>query len=361
MSQTLDALPLADENAVRAGVEANIADLAVDRHVRAGHGGDIALRWIGPDRADLDDPLDLSFETLASRTTRFAGALRHQGIGPGAVVATLLGRVPDLYVAAVGTWKARGVLAVLSPSCSTDVVAARLGTGHVQVLVTTPVLFRRAVAPVLHRLPALELVLVCGASEDHTASARSGHHARVMSCGAFVRESNGDFAVESTHPDDPATLRFTSRWTGALVPHVDSHRRAAVQHRTGRLALGLDRGDTFWCTADPDSITRISDGTIGAMAAGARSIVDESDIDPARWWQILRRHRVDVLCTSPAALRVLRESAGGDDRGGELPLRLVATVGEPLDAATAAWVGSSLGVPVLDTSSLEQLREEGRR
>ena len=124
--------------AVGSGVGFNIADVAVDQHVRAGHGGDVAIRWIGRDRADLDDPLDIDYSMLARRSSRFAGALRRHGATAGTVVSTVLGRVPDLYVAALGTWKAGGVFVALPDSSEARSTADRLRLGRVGVAITSP-------------------------------------------------------------------------------------------------------------------------------------------------------------------------------------------------------------------------------
>ncbi len=89
--------PTPGANSRRARDEArgvNIADLALDRHVRAGRGDQVALRWIGRDPSDVDDPVDLTYAGLATRTDRFACALRRNGFGPGTGVASLTGRIP---------------------------------------------------------------------------------------------------------------------------------------------------------------------------------------------------------------------------------------------------------------------------
>lgn len=347
MSQTLDAVrPVADAiGTFGAGVGSNIADVAVDRHVRAGHGTDVALRWIGRERGDLDDPLDFTYASLAGRSARFAGALRRHGVAPGAAVATLLGDVPDLYIAALGTWKARCVFTPLLSSLGPDPTAERLRVGRVAVVVTTPTLFRRTLAPILGRLTDLRLVLVCGASEDQSAGTTVAERTLVMSCGAFLCESTGDFAGETTDPGEAATLCLTSETAAGPTALVRTHRDVEVRARTVGRALGLHRGETYWRTAGPGRATGITDGIVAALAAGATSIVDEADLDAARWRHILHHQHVDVLHTSPTALRVLRR--GSPDAEESFDLRVVA-VGAPLEPTTDSWVRSFLGATVLD-------------
>lgn len=161
--------------------------------------------------------------------------------------------------AAIGTWKARCVFTALATSCGPGPVAERLHVGRVAVLVTTPTLFRRTVAPMLNRLPELRLVLICGASEDQSARTALGNGAEVMSCGAFLRESTHDFAGEATDPDAPATLHFTSATSGRPTALVRSHRVATIQNRTAHLVFDLHRGDMYWCAVDPGWMTGIAD------------------------------------------------------------------------------------------------------
>ena len=164
----------------------NIADLALDRHVRAGRGDRVALRWIGRDPSDVDDPVDLTYAGLATRTNRFACALRRNGFGPGTGVASLTGRIPDLYVSALGALKAQCVFTPMFSAFGPDPIAQRLQLGRIRILVTTPMLYRRKVAGILDRLPDLELVLICGATEDQTAGSTTGVGGpRVVSIGVI--------------------------------------------------------------------------------------------------------------------------------------------------------------------------------
>ena len=127
----------------------NIADLAIDRHVRAGRGDNVALRWLGRNTADLDAPIDITYTMLATRTNRFASALTRRGLGEGAGLATLAGRIPDLYVAALGTLKAEGIFTPLFSAFGPDPIVQRMNLGHIRVLVTTPLLYRRKIASIL--------------------------------------------------------------------------------------------------------------------------------------------------------------------------------------------------------------------
>ena len=330
----------------------NIADLALDRHVRAGRGDHVAIRWIGRDPADVEAPVDLTYAMLASRTHRFACALRNNGFGPGTGVATLTGRIPDLYVTALGTLKGQGTFTPLFSAFGPDPIAQRLQLGHIKVLVTTPTLYRRKVAGIVDRLPDLELVLVCGATEDQTAGSTNGRRGgpRVLSFGAFLCDGTKTFEIGYTDPETPALLHFTSGTTGTPKGAIHVHGAVVTHHLTGRLVLDLHPDDVFWCTADPGWVTGTSYGIIAPLTNGVTSIVDEADFDAERWYRILERDAVDVFYTAPTAIRMLQrlgpELAAAHDFGA---LRLLASVGEPLDAEAVRWCERVFQVPVLDT------------
>ena len=329
----------------------NIADLAVDRHVRNGHGDRVALRFIGPDHDDIDDPLDITYAMLARRTNRFSDAIRRRGFGPGTGVATLAGRIPDLYVTALGTLKAQGIFTPLFSAFGPDPIAERLNLGRIKILVTTPLLYRRKVASILDRLPQMELVLVCGSTEDEIGTTRAnGAHPRVMSFGSFLTEGCDTFEAPLTDPETPALLHFTSATTGPPKGAIHVHTAVVVHHVTGRLVLDLHDGDTFWCTADPGWVTGTSYGIIAPLVNGVTSIVDEAEFDSQRWYRILERNAVDVFYTAPTAIRMLQHAGGELAAEHDLSnLRLVASVGEPLDADAVRWCQHTFGVPVIDT------------
>ena len=95
-----------DLGLIEGDADSNIGRLATSRHVAGGRGSTTAIRWFGRDDLATSQPVDITYEMLDHRTNRFAGALRRRGITAGAGVATVTGRVPELYVAALGALKA---------------------------------------------------------------------------------------------------------------------------------------------------------------------------------------------------------------------------------------------------------------
>ena len=332
--------------------DSNIGRLATTRHVAAGRGATTAIRWFGRDDLAASEPVDITYEMLDHRTSRFAGALRRRGIASGAGVATVIGRVPELYVAALGALKADCVYTPLFSAFGPEPIAQRLSIGGVKVIVTTPVLFRRKVVKILDRLPDIELVLIVGATEDSLADllpARRGQQPTVMSFGLFISEGHDTDNAPPTPSDTPALLHFTSGTTGAPKGALHVHGAVVAHVATAREVLDLQPNDVYWCTADPGWVTGTSYGIIAPLVSGATVIVDEADFDAKRWYRLLTRNRIAVFYTAPTAIRLLQR-VGAQGAPADFPdLRLVASVGEPLDAESVVWATKLFGVPVLDT------------
>ncbi len=318
----------------------NIAYEAVDRHVLAGRGDDVALRWLG--RHDV--AVDLTYGELMRRTSRFAGVLAQLGYGPGDGVATLLGRIPDLYVAVLGTLKNRGVITPLFSAFGPEPIAVRIEIGNIKVLVTSALFYRRKVLAIRPRLPELRHVLIVG------GGAAAFDDPSVCDLDDLMAQAPDRFEIGRTDPGDPALLHFTSGTTGRPKGAIHVHEAVVAHSDTGRVVLCLEPGITFWCTADPGWVTGTSYGIIAPLVNGVLSIVDEADFDAERWYRILQDHRVQVFYTAPTALRMLLRAGVDLSRSFDLSsLRLVASVGEPLDAELVNWAREVFGVPVLDT------------
>jgi len=328
----------------------NITDRIVDRHVRAGRGDHVAIRWFAEDDDDLSRPVDITFEVLAHRVNRFASALHAHGFGLGTGVATLTGRVPDLYVAALGTLKAGAVYSPLFSAFGPDPIAQRVALGRIEVLVTSPLAYRRKVGRMLDRLPSVRLVVITGINEAEVDAIAPADGPEVMSFGRFLSDGHDTFDVSPTEVESPALVHFTSGTTGTPKGAVHVHGAVLTHFATGRLVLDLHPDDVYWCTADPGWVTGTSYGIISPLANGVTAIVDEAEFDADRWYRMLERQRVDVFYTAPTAIRMLERLGADVAAGHDFPrLRLVASVGEPLDAESVLWCREVFGVPVIDT------------
>ena len=316
----------------------NMAFEAVERQVVDGHGGVTAIRWHGKDGAGET----LSYADLLARVRDVAGALHHLGCGPGVRVFTLLGRVPELYATVLGTLYAGGVAAPLFSAFGPEPVKQRLNIAAGEVLVTSRALYERRVAPVRAEIPSLRHVLVVDAEDHELPFGTRSWHGLVEAASALAEPA-------PTGPEDLALLHFTSGTTG--TPKGAMHVHAAIaQHRlTGRTVLDLHAGDVFWCTADPGWVTGTSYGILAPLANGATLVVDEAEFDARRWYDRLEQDRVTVWYTAPTAIRMLMRAGAELVAGRDLAaLRLMASVGEPLNPEAVVWGERTFGRPFRD-------------
>ena len=315
----------------------NIAHEAVDRHVAAGRGARTAIRWIDPD----GQPVDVSYDSLARDSNRFANVLTGLGVGRGERVYLLLDRRPALYVAALGTWKRGAVLCPLFAAFGPEPIQARMAIGGARALVTTKRLYRRKVAGIRDRLPALEHVILVDGPDDDDGS--------VEDWSALMAAADDDFTIPPTDPEDLAILHFTSGTTGTPKGAMHVHGAVVAHHATGRLALDLQDGDVFWCTADPGWVTGTSYGIIAPLTCGVTLISDAQEFDAGRWYRILQDNRVTVWYTAPTAVRMLMKLGAQAVRGYDLSaLRFVSSVGEPLNPEAVIWGMEAFGQPIHD-------------
>ena len=316
----------------------NIGFEAVDRHVIAGQGQKLALRWLGKD----GHAEDFTYADLRLATNRFANLLAGLGVLRGERVFTLLGRQPALYIAALGTLKAGCVFSPLFSAFGPEPIETRMTKGDGRVLVTTEALYRKKVAPVRDRLPGLAHVLLVG---ERTAQAPAGS----LDLGKALAGSSADFDVAPTRPEDMALLHFTSGTTGKPKGAIHVHEAVVAHHVTGQFALDLHSDDVFWCTADPGWVTGTSYGIIAPLTNGTTMIVDEAEFDAARWFGILQDQKVSVWYTAPTAIRMLMKLGPNPTQGYDLSrLRFMASVGEPLNPEAVVWSVGAFGRPFHD-------------
>jgi len=313
----------------------NIAHEAVARHAAA-HGDRVAIRWLGAAGARRD----LTYAGLHRAASRFANVLARLGVTRGDRVFALCGRIPELYIAAIGTLAHGAVFSPLFSAFGPEPIAARIGLGQGRVLVTTAALYRKKVAGIRERLGSLEHILVVDA-DDVPVGTRS--------LAGLLAAASDHHSMAATEAGDMALLHFTSGTTGRPKGAVHVHEAVVAHHATGRLALDLHPGDVFWCTADPGWVTGTSYGIIAPLTCGVTSVVDQAEFDPERWYRILADHRVSVWYTAPTAVRMLMRAGVDLARRHDLSaLRFTASVGEPLNPEAVVWGQEALGMPFHD-------------
>ena len=312
----------------------NIAHEAIDRHVAAGHGDQIALRWYAKSGAVTD----FSYRALQQQTNRFANMLRAQGIKRGDKVYGLLGRVPELYIAALGTLKAGCVFCPLFSAFGPEPIQSRMEIGGANAIVTSSRLYRRKLKQLCDSLPELRSVILVDGQEDETVDLT-----------AAMQAASDAFTTVPMDPEDMALLHFTSGTTGKPKGVVHVHQAVVAHHATGRLALDLRPGDTYWCTADPGWVTGTSYGIIAPLTNRTTMIVDEAEFDVDRWYDTLEREAVNVWYTAPTAIRMLMKAGSQAATSRDFKsLRFMASVGEPLNPKAVIWANETFGMPFHD-------------
>jgi acetyl-CoA synthetase len=322
--QELDGLP--NGNGI------NIAYEAIDRHANGPKRDKLALRWLGKD----GEIVDFTYGELKEQTDRFAKLIRTLGVGKGDRVAVLAGRIPALYIAALGALKNVSVFCPLFSAFGAEPVYQRLFRGDAKVLVTTKMQYKKKIVDIWDRLPELKYVLLADVEDDLQEN--------VLSLPKLMAKASPEFEIPPTDPEDMSCLHFTSGTTGMPKGAIHVHKAVMVHYMTAKYALDLHENDIFWCTADPGWVTGTSYGVIAPLLHGVTNIVDEAEFDPERWYQILQGQKVTIWYTAPTAIRRLMRL---DIRPRELydlsHLRFSASVGEPLNPEAVVW-----GKEVLD-------------
>jgi len=315
----------------------NIAYEAIDRHAEGELKETLAIRLIRKDFSHSD----FTYGQLKKLTSQFANVLKALGISEGERVFSLLGRVPELYIAALGTLKFKGVFCPLFSVFGPEPIFQRLNKGDAVVLVTNTQFYLKKIKDLLDKLPSLKYILITDADEDLDDKA--------LSFGKLMKKASGKFIIPSTDPEDPALLHFTSGTTGMPKGAIHVHRAVLTHFITGKYVLDFQKGDIFWCTADPGWVTGTSYGIIAPLVNGVTSIVDEEEFDGMRWYSILEKEKVNIWYTAPTAIRrLMRMELLPKEKFDLSHLRLVLSVGEPLHAEAVIWGEKAYGVPILD-------------
>ncbi len=168
----------------------NIAYEAVDRHVTGPLRNHLALRWLGK-RGDVRD---FTYADLFQVTNRFANVLRSLGVAKGERVFLLAGRIPELYISALGSLKNGNVFCPLFSAFGPEPIRQRIGIGDGRVLVTTVPLYKRKVAELRASLPGLRHVLLIGSPDEIRAIPETRDFQQLMA------EADDHFEIPPTDP-----------------------------------------------------------------------------------------------------------------------------------------------------------------
>lgn len=315
----------------------NIAYEAVDRHAEGNRRDHTALRWLGSD----NQVKEYTYQELKEATDRFANVLAELGIQKGDVVCTLTGRIPELYITALGTLKFGAIYCPLFSIYGPEPIHQRLSKGKAKILVTTPDLYQTKVADLRNRLEYLQYILFTPGNGDDDPMIRS--------FSGLVEQADPTFTIPATDPEDQALLHFTSGTTGMPKGVVHVHGAALTHYITGKYVLDFQPDDTFWCTADPGWVTGTSYGILAPLMHGIKNLVVEAEFDATLWYKTLEKEKVSIWYTAPTAIRrLMRISIDVHQKYDLSSLRLIHSVGEPLNPEAVRWGQKVLGLPIHD-------------
>ncbi|MDP1784955.1 MAG: acetate--CoA ligase [Sulfuricurvum sp.] len=315
----------------------NIAHEAIDRHANGPLADKTALIWLG----ERGERKCYTFADMKIQSAKFANVLTTLGFSKGDRIFTLSTRLPELYIAAIGILKNRSVMCPLFSQFGPEPILQRLKRGDAKALLTTQALFDKKVRPLLGELPELRTVFLIDAQEDESDQVRSLKR--------LMESASDTYEILPTDPEDMSILHFTSGTTGMPKGVVHVHKAIYTHWISGQYVLDLHASDIYWCTADPGWVTGTSYGIITPWLHGVTNVVDEAEFDAVRWYSTLQNERVSVWYTAPTAIRRLMRLNSEPTKEYDLsPLRLIQSVGEPLNPEAVIWGMEKLKMPIHD-------------
>lgn len=325
-------------NGLPGGAGLNIAFETVDCHVIGPRRDQLALRWLGRE----GEVRDFTYTQLRGLSNHFANVLRTLDLHEGETVCTLLGRLPEVFVVALGTFKQRGIFCPLPSGLGTAAIRQRVALVGAKLLITTEPLYLRNIAPIRDSLPSLRHIILVG--EDHRQTNTPGTH----DYHSLIYDASGQFRIGPTGNDDPALIYFTGDPAGEPRAVVHSHQAVVAHYVSGRYALDLHDGDVCWCTADPGEAMGTSYAMLAPLANGVTTIVDEAEFDVERSYRVIEEQKVSVWYTTPPAIQRMVAAGGSLPERYDLSSIRFPASGGPLDPAAVIWSHRALGEPFHD-------------
>jgi acetyl-CoA synthetase len=312
--------------------EVNIAHEVCDRH--ATDRGAVALYQVSED----GELTTLTFWELAEQSDRFANVLEELGVERGDRVFSYMPRIPEHYVAMVGTLKRGAVWGSVNERFGPEGIAYRLDDCDARVVLTTSD-NRDTVATALEEVPSVEHVVTVDRGGDVPTDD--------VDFGAAMADAGREYETADTAGEDDAMLYYTSGTTGPAKGVLHKHRWLAGVAATQRYSMDVTDDDLYWSTADLGWLTGPIN-TLGAWFWGTAMFTYEGEFDPEEWAELLDEYPITVLFSVPTAYRMLREHEHLLAEA-SLDVRLAGSVGEPLSPGVVEWGEDALGVTILDT------------
>ncbi|WP_241911761.1 acetate--CoA ligase [Telmatospirillum siberiense] len=335
----------------------NVAANCLDRHLDE-RGDQTAIIWEGD---SPDESEHITYRDLHERVCRLANAMEGLGIKKGDRVTIYLPMIPEAAVAMLACARIGAIHSIVFGGFSPDSLAGRIQDCDSNVLITADEGLRggRKVPLKVNADKALEtswsvkhvIVVKRTGGDIHMVSGRDyWYH-------DLVAKASPEHKPAEQNAEDPLFILYTSGSTG---------KPKGVLHTTGgylvyaamthQYVFDYHEGDVYWCTADVGWVTGHSYIVYGPLANGATTLMFEgipNYPDSSRFWQVVDKHKVNIFYTAPTAIRALmREGEGPVKKTSRQSLRLLGSVGEPINPEAWLWYHSVVGdgrCPIVDT------------
>ncbi|MBI1949946.1 MAG: acetate--CoA ligase [Acidobacteria bacterium] len=339
------------------GGRLNASFNCLDRHLGTAARNRAAILWEG----EPGDERTLTYAQLHRETCRFANVLKELGVGRGDRVTLYMPLIPELAIAMLACARIGAVHSVVFGGFSSEALKERINDAKATVLVTADGGFRRGSEVPLKKFS--DEALLGAPSVRHVVVVRRGNFPVQMQEGRdrfwhdLMKDRSAECPPEPMNSEDMLYILYTSGTTGKPkgIVHATGGYMVGV-HTTTRWVFDLKPEDVYWCTADIGWVTGHSYVVYGPLSNGATVLMYEGAPDwpdRGRFWQICEKYGVTIFYTAPTAIRAFMRW-GGDwpGRYDLSSLRLLGTVGEPINPEAWMWYRKKIGggrCPIVDT------------
>jgi acetyl-CoA synthetase len=335
----------------------NISYNCIDRHLTTARKNKMAILWEG----EPGDVRALSYQMLHREVCKFANVLKSLGLQKGDRATIYMGMVPELAIAMLACARIGATHNIVFGGFSADALRDRINDSKSRILITADGGYRRGtIVPLkknaddaLHGSPSIERVIVY----RRTGGAISMESGRDIWWHDLMATASADCEAEALDAEHPLFMLYTSGTTGKPkgVVHTTGGYMTGT-YLTTKWVFDLKEDDTYWCTADLGWVTGHSYIVYGPLLNGATTLMYEGAPnfpEPDRFWSIIEKYAVNIFYTAPTAIRAFIK--WGDEwpaRHNLSSLRLLGTVGEPINPEAWIWYRTKIGgdrCPIVDT------------
>ena len=341
------------------GGKTNIILNAIDRHQNTANRNKLALIWEG----EPGDTKTFSYHALNREVSQFANILKSMGVKKGDVITIYMPQIPEQIFAMLACAKIGAVHSVVYGGFSHEALADRINDANSRVVITADGGYRRGkivemksiVNKAMELSPTMEICITVKRTgvDVYMENDRDYwlHDLKALPIASSKCET------ESMDSTDMLFLLYTSGSTGKPKALVHTHGGYSVYTATThRMVFDIKPEDRFWCAADPGWITGHSYIVYGPLINGSTIMLYEGAPNhpyPDRWWKMIDKYGINILYTSPTAIRgLMRFGDSWPNRNNLSSLRLLGSVGEPINPEAWRWFYQVIGkekCPVIDT------------